>query len=348
MNRRDLLAALHQIEPAIAAKGLINSFRNVFFDGTRVSAYDDKVALSTELAFEFKGGVEGKLLIPFLERSRAKEVEVEQEQAKGATVLAVKAGRARLKLPTLPVEDFAFKFPKLDNATLVDPTLVGSLALAAISLGTDPGHEWRLGITVDVSDGKIVLCSSDNLSCSRVSTKVKAPEGLKPVVLPPNFIQLLLSIERKDIVKNFYLARKWAAVEFASGLRLYARTIADVQSKRYVSLFKRQPEQWFAVPKNLGPSIERALVIIDTSDEKVATFDIAGGKLRMTAKTASGEVKEALSVPDAHPTIKVQVQPSIVLRALDKASMFSVLEDRVCLSDPDEGFEYLVALVGGS
>src|SRR5688572_3377387 len=139
MKRLELIEVLKKVAPALAAKDLVPAMSCFFFDGKLVSAFDDILAISAPMPTDFKGGLRGHLLLDFLSASRAPEVEflVEGEE------MTVKAGRSKLKIPIVPLDDFKFEWPKVKSEGLkLDETFFKALNQVLPSMGRDPSNPW--------------------------------------------------------------------------------------------------------------------------------------------------------------------------------------------------------------
>ena len=76
MKRTELLANLKVVAPALGKGDLVPALACLWFDGQRVLAYDDHIGISAPCAAGIHGGLNGALLLPFLERSGLKEIDI--------------------------------------------------------------------------------------------------------------------------------------------------------------------------------------------------------------------------------------------------------------------------------
>ena len=318
MNRDEFLTILNQAAPALSSKDLVPILACFCFDGKTVMAYDDTVALRIPCVTEFAGGVRGDVLLGFLKATRAKEVAFDFEKANQLVVLA---GRAELKQPLVPVADFVFEEPKTAGALQLPlvPELVDGLKKCLISMGRDPAHSWRLGITISFSRTKIQLFSSDNQIASRVELKCELPEEFEneSVVLPPKFVELLISSAGKKAEGTLTLTAGWVKLEYSNGAVLFARAIDTVDVQAFNKVFACEAGASFVpIPRGFSRCIDRALVVCRSMNDGGTDARLKDGHMELETKTALGEVFDAIPVPE-HPDTTIRMLPDLINRVIE-------------------------------
>ncbi len=355
-QRKEVLDVLKKVEPALSTKDLIPVFACLCFNGTTVTAFDDVVALQYPFDFGFKGAVRGRVLIDFLASSRAKEVEVEGETD---GVINIKAGRAKLNTPLLGTDDFLFKRPKMEQGhTLkVGDDFLSALGRAMISMGRDPSHPFRLGVTVSsVSSGDdgeksgLLFYSSDNKSATQVFYPTKEGDKVELVtILPPRFCELISEIGKADKLTSITLNGDWVEATFTSGLRLFSKTVQGAELKTFRKVFKGMEEVGTVIdiPKGLDKCLERALVVAKFAKEPFTAVKVKGDQLLLhTSSESAGEVKDRITI-DTHGPAELWVAPELLARVLPLADKFALIPEQ-CVLFKGKHFTHVVTVVEGA
>lgn len=341
MIRNELLTMLKKIEPALAAKDLVPVLACICFGNGRVFAYDDLIGLSMPIEdAPVKGAIRGRIMLEFLSRTSAKEVEF---IADGEDKLIIKAGRSKLTTPLLPESDFEFKEPDLDQKIKlsVSDGFIDALEKCSISLGTDPNHQWRLGVTINPVDGGATFYSTDNRTATRCKTKLDL--GEVAVLLPPRFVSLFLGIVKSDPATEIIVADRWVTVVFDSGLQLFSRIGSKPEPKEYETLFANyNVEKAIDLPQGFARCMERAESILAFSRDKYSNFEVKEGKLVIVTESDAGRCRDNVPAED-HPEISVDVPPGLILRALEKAERILITKAMVMLRG--KRFDHLVGTI---
>lgn len=344
MKRSEFVEILRKVEPALSSKDAVPVQSCFCFDGTTVLAYDDVVAMQAPCKVDLAGGLKGKVLLPFLQTSRAKEVELATADGDGVREVSIKAGRSRLKLPLVDDSDVSFKFPSGKGATEVKPgaDFKAALARALVSLGEDPAVGWMFGVTLAWGK-KPVLYSSDNRGVSLVTFRDPAFAGdNKPVVLPPQFCRLLVGLASGDDLEVLLLHQQWAEARFASGLRLFSRTVTEVDVPKYQEMFGRtKGVEPLVIPDGFERCIDRAKIIAGFAMDPYVTLRVKDGKLRLHTESAAGVAADVLALSGEHEDIEVKVAPDVLARALPHSTGFALREEYVYLLG--DGFSHMVS-----
>ena len=356
MQRTELQTALKRVEPALATKDILPVLQSFYFDGDgTVTAYDDLIAVSTPCEFEFgQGCVNGRMLLDWIAASRAKDVSVLEGSDEDEHV-RFKAGRSVLKTSVLPADEYPFEWPDQSSKGVVTLPItdefVTALSKAAISLGTDPGHAWRMGATVVVNSKGTTIYTSDNFSISRARTKGKSKKKIA-VNLAPRFVEMLLAFAKKEKPDTLYLSDDgWSEVTFESGTRLWSKTGLEVDDGQFRGAFAQtidvDDEEIVTVPtpKGFDGCLDRALVALSQSSEKTTKASVLKtGKLRLETEAPGANVRDILAKFNEHPEVSVVFDPALVKRALPVTKRFGIVAD-VCVYLSEDGFDHVVTLV---
>lgn len=365
MNRTDLIEVLSAVSHALATQTIVPSQCCLFFDGLTVTAYDGVIALRAPCEVDVEGGLHGRLLLGFLDKARGREAVFSYNESK----TVVKCGRSRLEVALALPDELTFDMPDDSDSVRVEPSVLVMAAFkdCAVSVGTDPAHPWRLGMTIRFPEkGKyITIYSSDNLSVSRAvvpfGSSGKAMAGMT-MVLPPAFCKRMLAVASKDNILRLLFDDGWVKAEFESGVELFARTV-DVDSKaseQYVAIFDAvlpTVSHLVDVPEGFGAAVARAIVpttrLTDMGwrgnlGDYGTTLTVADGSLTMVTKSSCAKVKDRFKTFD-HPDMVVTCPPHFIARALVSANRMAFSD--VCIrfvgssAGQDVEFNHIISVV---
>lgn len=328
MNRTELLGILKECEPALATNDLVPVLQNFLFDGKNVLAHDGIVMLSKPTDFLPGLGANGKLLLQWLAASRSLMIEADT----GEDEVTLKAGRSKLRLPIITSDDFSFEMPKKKARAefSLDGKLLKALRAVAVCMGSDPAHPWRLGITSIFGKGSVTFFSTDNIAASRAKVKMKGTEAIPPAVLPYRFVELLLSLVRAKGDCTLRIGSDWVEGRFSDGLRLWTKTHGEAEPRNYESTFEMVedslPKKLVEIPKGFRDCIGRMLVVLAHGQDKYAKALVAKGKLRLTAESAAGEIRDLIKLT-GHENSRLSFYPDRVKACLSYASKMALVEE---------------------
>tara|TARA_R110000744_G_scaffold29871_6_gene71006 strand:+ start:7498 stop:8460 length:963 start_codon:yes stop_codon:yes gene_type:complete len=320
-----------------------------------VTAYDDVVGIETPCLSEFGDlGLKGSLLINFLAASRGKDV-IFEEPTEDAVEL--KCGRARLKVPTLSSEDFVFEMPR-DSAkelAVSDESFVEALRRCELSMGLDPGHPWRMGVTIEVTaKDEVAMYSSNNVAITRSTAQVKAgkKQAKDVMVVPPRWVELVSQLARQEgLTKIIYDDSEeagWIVACFGKATRLFARLVAQGDVEKFkTSLDYALPEDasTYDIPKGFQGVLDRALVVLETAPDKAITIKVAAGKMRFSAGTAAADYKDFCKSAD-HPEATIICSPALLKKAVEVSGQIRIVSD-VCVQMSGPRFDHVVSAIDG-
>lgn len=350
MKRGELLDTLRRVEPALSSKELVPALSHLRFDGVNVTAYDDIIAIETPCSFDLIGGIRGRTLIDFLAASKAKEVEITIEGMAGELL----AGRSKLAVPLIGLGDFTFVMPDLEKAVSVPlhQQFILGVEQCMISMGLDPSQPWMLGQTLVFNSGHITIFSSDGLTASRVSMLAQVPDDIVglDLIIPPKFCSMLVELSKKDQAVELALSPDWVVARFASGLKLFSKTVAGVDSSKYNELYSGiyadlPKEQFAMIPQGFENCISRAMVVLDAVQDKFMELTFGKGEVHFDAKSHLGAAHDKLRLDNAILDGKsAKVSAPFLIRPIKLAERFALVPNR-CMVFESEDFSHLVTVV---
>jgi len=350
MQRSKLVEVLARVQPALSTKDFIPVFSCFCFKDKKVYAYNDIIAIRAPIDMELEGGIRGKVLLDFMKASTSNEVELVQGNVGGVTVKAGKG--SKLKLPIVDSGEFIFKFPDYTEDDLIEIELtkdvLASFRRCIVSMGYDPAHPWRLGVSVKITGTKLTMYASDNTTMARSLVAAKNNvEDEVVIVLPPRFCELLIAGANRDKAEMLYVSDSWVVATFESGAELFAKTIGapniDAFERQFGEVESEGAIETVDLPSNFGPTLDRALVVLATDPDKHAKLTVSDGQLGVFSHSAYGEVDDHISLPE-HDDLSVMCAPELLRRGLDHVGGMSILDGQ-CVYFEGDMFTYLVAVV---
>lgn len=343
MKRTEVLDTLSVVHPALAANDLIPVLSHYWFTGDRVMAYNDVIAISTNMETDFAGALKASMLHGHLSKADGKEVEF---KVKGDDV-TVKAGRSSLKIPMMPVESFLFEFPEVEESDRIKvdiESMVNAFEVCLQSLGKHISEPERRGITFIPSDEKeLELFSTDSVTMSKATLRTKSAHKLRShFTLSEAFCRVALKLlARKGASKSkLYFDDTFSYLELPDGTQLYGRLVDDPSPPDFQKALKNVLPKKFGnmlvpTPKALPQLLDRAYLVVSKAmnpDTKIMIKEGSSGKavVKIQAISELGEFSESLSLGTAHPEVSVSVDLSR-FRECEFSSFEKILFHDTCI-----------------
>jgi DNA polymerase III sliding clamp (beta) subunit (PCNA family) len=348
MDRKLLIDALANVDPARSITNANEVMKTFWFTGKRVMAYNGGMAIAVPFKTDYTGAVQATLL-PLLQSSGAPECEFE-ETDKGITV---KAGASKFKLLTMAADKFNFSMPKFPETSLpiVDVgRFVVALKACKRSLGSETSEAAFKGITMIAGKGKIDMFAYDRLTLTQATVKVKGDIDWERVVVPTAIVDQLIRISEgatemqialndKRIIVRVGDVTIWGTLEETErnprpfhdqvkAIREHATSTIDATDKDFAKKFPAM--------------LERAIIITaDAVESTKLRVTIKDNRIFFYSKSSRGVVEDAI-LAQKHHDVQVRVPPSRVLAGLELGSL-SFTEEAVVLSNPDQSITYFVS-----
>ena len=347
VSRAELLQAVRRVAPAlISQESAPPVFRSVFFDGARVTAFDDEIALSSKIDFDgFQGGLDGKLLIGWLSTCTADDVHLEK-QSKSSVKLT--CGRSKLFLSTLGLGEAVYKRPDDDNPEDVwlgaATNVVEAARLVIPCMGSDMAHPTRVGVTVSIdNDGIATVAATNNvtMAVASVQTDVVAPYSHFEFVMWPRFASMLESMSRMDGVRNITIGVDcgWLLAEFESGDELFGKTGLEVDIGTFVGMAESlDADLKFGIPvgDRFAEVVERVAKIAQLSQSKnqTAALKITSHGVQFSVNTGLAALADSVACRHTHSECSIVVNTAMLKNVMAQVTELAVSEHVVGLRGP--------------
>ena len=347
INRVELLKKLVMAKPAVSTQSYIPILSHFMFDGDSITAYNDINAITVLCDTGIQGCLPAELLIKTLNSMTSDTVSLVQND----NHVLVSAGRSKIKLPMLPVEDFPYyqkKSDKVVSSFKMNNTMLKGMQKCLIGVGTDTSHPAQMGVTLDpmYSKTQAAFYSTDNVTLSRFTfyTDMDLSIGMN-VIMPTFFCNQLLSLANgsEDIEVEIYAGSLLAI--FADGTLLFTKIIPDLEAMDFPTVISRYLDadggKTFDIPDVFDKAIERALLVQASESFKITNATVANRKLLLESVSKFGEARDEMSYNGED--VKFKIEPSRVKRISQITSKMALLPNVMLLTDEHQDFIHLIA-----
>jgi DNA polymerase III sliding clamp (beta) subunit (PCNA family) len=349
MQRKDLLARLIEVEPALANHDLIPVMTHFWFTGTHIMAFNDRISIEVPCKTDFIGAVP-KTLLDLMKNSKARDVELtpigENEH------LQVKAASSRLKLAVMPAKSFIFEMPKPSDATLPlknKLTFFDAIETCLRSVGADTSLPDQLGVTLIPDGNALKAYATNGNTISQAHIPLTAPAAFKNrVIIPTSFCEQLLKMARTSGKPMHFEVRDDHVLAVMGGVSLFGRLIEADNPLNFEKIIAyhysdKMIKGMVPIPSKLRLILERAVIIAGGDHNTSVTCQ--DGVMKFVSKTDRGECTDTLQVGSQHPDVSVKIEPQL-LRAGYEFFDYMVVA-KTCVIMSRDSMLYLVSATGG-
>jgi len=333
LYRANFLRALEMVRPAIHKHDYVEVLTYVCFDGERVTAYNDKIAIDTPLATAFTGAVAGELLIKWL--SKMKTVLVNVDVADDEMRLRAGSGR-QLRLPLISMERWRCIFTMPDATALryavtLSPRVIQALSPVMISRGiVEPSVLDTLGVTFKLHKARLDLFATNSrtISWARL-VGVKGPRCR--VVLTYQFCEQLVRLAKRDGA-TLSVGRDTTVTTLRHGTRLFGKHAyvprpIDFDERIAAALADANMKQLIEIPPEFWSAIDRALLLLTQASHPACELLFKNGQLRVYArKDLLTEITSWIEICGAHPDASCIIDPYLIKRAAGRCTHMLLLK----------------------
>lgn len=350
MERKTLIEALRNVDPARSVTNSNEVMKTFWFTGKRVMAFNGGLALAVPFKSDFVGAVQATLF-PLLSSSQAAECTFE-ETDKGVTV---KAGASKFKLLTMAADKFNFELPKFPETKMpiVDvPKFLIALKACKRSLGSETSESAFKGITMIPDDKVLHMFAYDRLTLSHCTVKLSKPVGWERVVVPTAIVDQLIRITEGATELDLHIDEKIILAK-ANGVILWgALEDMDRKNRDFIDQsrqYKKEAKSTIDVTakelsKRLPPALERSVIIsADAVESTKLKITVADNKFSFYSKSTRGVVEDVIDPKgQRHHDVEIRIPPARLLQGLELGSL-SLTQRAAILSNHDGSISYLVS-----
>lgn len=351
ISRIALLDNLSKVEPAVSDSTAVPVLCQFWFTGKSLVAFNGIIGISVPCETKFKGGVP-KTLKKLLETSAAKEIELTTSDDNGGT-LHVKAGKSKLKVAWMPLEDFEDymttqpPMPKEAYDVHVEH-FTEALTMCMRSIGNEKVRADMMGVTA-IADKKHLLLFGFNqatVSFGEVKGSMDAKRAIIPAEWCKQAVTLFADEAPDDVVIE--ITEQDCLMATKAGPKLWANTLLpDAGELDFVGTILKANEDGepVMIPERFAAAVERAAIIGKGGVSRVKTsFAIErGGILKMLTKSDAGEVSDEIEFK-GHPAITVTADAVRVAEGVDLEDMYFT-ETALVMRKADGRLQFFISLM---
>lgn len=339
LSRKETIAALDLVKPAVATRSAIQELSHVWFDGEHVSATNGGLGIRTKLKSPFKCGVPGALLLGLLNQAAADTLEFKQDGN------GLKFGR--ITLNTLPLEQFPWRYPEKPKvkptATLkVSEEFITGLKRVAALKVSGPKRMEHYAVCIFAVDDEIDLYVTDSKSMLVMPAKEKLTGSAKKIALPRELADQIVAQCKPGQTLNMYPDH--FSIVANDKVQLYSN-VFDTSEMLDLPQFANNlvDEKKFPsveLPSDLNAVLERAMVLAGSEDPLVV-FKSEGKVLKVSAKFKYGAIAEefALNKVAFKTALSLNARTILAIKDVKKISF----SDRAASFLGGDDFTYVLA-----
>jgi DNA polymerase III sliding clamp (beta) subunit (PCNA family) len=348
MNRKELVAKLERVAPALSTNDLVPILTHFCFSGDDVFAFNEQIGIVAPCKTTFEGAVAGNTLLNLLKASRAKEVEF--EEAKGGELI-VRAASSRFKLGLLPPDRFVWKPPTLEDTVVIGvdtKKFMAGISACMRSVSIDTSIPDQLGVTL-LNEGDVLsMYATDNatLSHARVALK-KSPKNFDRVILSGSFCNQMLALSMRDKPLHLEVREDCVLLAGVGGTMLFGSLIVspkpiDFPEKIEGNYPPDADKLAISIPTKLELILERACIVSAANGEPVKTeIFVEGGVARFLTSSRMTSVRDSVQLEGKHKDVVLAVNPKLLRNGY--GSFDRMLITSRCFIMASEDAVYLVA-----
>lgn len=324
MNRKELVAKLELIKPALAKTNLVPIYTCFTFDDGLIIAYNDQMAILAPIGRVAKQpfAVNGETLLGLLTNTEADNVAFAVE----AENVVLTAGKGNYKLPYFEQKEFLFEAPPEDWATELEITdeLIEGLTACLTTSSQDNTMPALMGVCFSLEQDAMYSCDGDAITKFSLDF-----DGKGQYTAPNEFCDALLKI--RGIEGNekgtLGLNNDWAKAVFESGYVLYGRVIekSPLDHENLIKKTLKDVGDFVEIPVGLNAALSRARVLADAESKKTALI-IHKGKLTLETSTHMGQASDELTI-QGHRNVEAIVHASLIQRPIGLCDSIMVLDN---------------------
>lgn len=352
ITRSALLAIVQLVRPALATQDYIPALQHIKFDGEYALAFNDISAVMVKCDVAVRRCVPGDLLIRALGSFGGESVALVYDDSK--STLLLNSGRSKLKLPTLPTNDFPFEMPIAPdkaNDILLGKDILRGIERCLISVSTDPTHPATMGVTLEANEhGHAVLHSTDNFTISRfVTDSAITLPGDAPVILPTFFCQQLIALSKafpKQLNVILAVLPSGLLVDFGADAVVFSRNLIDAEPVDFPKIVGKfignavLPTD--KVPDAFDSAFDRALLVQSAELDKTTEVKVRADSIALNSTSKAGDSDDEIEFKGGEPQVFL-VDPTLVVRALKQCSRIAFLPKTLVLTDETGAYTHLIS-----
>ena len=318
----DITQAVNVVKGCIDNNSIIKAYSYILIDNNRITAYNGEQAITARVTGldNISCSLPGDLTIKIINSLDAKNATIEQNAEQNH--LMIKSNKTKIKLATIPKDDFVFNdsFHKIAGGTNTKLTadIFEAFDKVKDTIESREAIVSKHGVFIFPDEkGGSTFYSTDSNQISRF----KVPKTLlfnKKVQIPTTFCKLLLANKDSLLDGTLMITDKFIVAK-SKGLSLFSHVTSDQEFLDFeVVIAGYQKKDSFKVPvvPEMSDAIDRCLIIQAISENKPIDITVGKSTVTFSSKSIYGVMNIPVKIPAPSPeSIEIQVS-GIFLKSL--------------------------------
>lgn len=358
INKLELEAVLNKASPFLMPRSFLPILTHFCFSENSVVAFNDLQAIEINYKSGLECALPGALLSKMLGSLQSNALELTQRQSE----VIIQSGKSKVKLPSLPKDDFIFEMPPKDGCDKIKLPLdvIGGLSNCLISTSHDLANPEKSGVRLIIQNKRLEFYSTDTVSISRyVYESNNVPDCNVDLIIPEAFCEQLVKLTRSkptDVEEvafvEMYVSdepeNSYMIVEVDPNVSIFTRLIEVEKKLGFRDLFKMYEDKissWHIIPKDLLNIIDRACILTSAEEKFITAFEGKGKTLFIDTFTKSGVSDDTLEFEVELSEGKFRINPETVKRIVNVMSQISFCFDDsvIALQGCNNNFLHLIS-----
>ena len=350
IDRKELLAALEPLKPAIPSRTSIVELTHIWFDKENAYAYDNGMGIQVKVSTPFDFGVPGTVLLNLLSQTSADKLTLEAKD----NVLAFKAGRSNVKIATLPSDRRVWPYPITPEGKPVASLKASDAFLAGLKRvfvvrPANPKRMEHYAVCIWRVDKEMDLYTTDSAKIAVFPVGEPITGKIDKLALPRTFAEQMVS--RCKNAPTLQLYTDHFRVVADEKISLYSNVLDATDMLNLPDYVDRYCDEKaappFGIPDGFNATLERASLIAG-SEEPVVVLTTSGKRLTVAGKFNVGELDEAFELKRSVPKCSLEAITRFLLLPKDVERMMVSPTAVVFHGKDKDGFLYILAGHGRS
>lgn len=329
MVREQLLDILKRVKPGVANKDIVESMTYIFFSGTHVVTYNDRISIQHPLKTDFTTFVKSDDLYGVISKAKAQEVDINLKENK----LNIKAKGLSVNLATIEDDEFlkrtslVFKSLKKAKWKVLPNNFMDCIELCAFA-AAQTESEYTLSC-VKVEGNQCVASDNQRIAIATLEGKVDE------MFLKATEIKNLTSIQPS----YYFLSKAWAHFKSEEGCIFSIRRVRGLFPD--FTEFAKFKGTTVKLPTSILEGAEIASVF-KSEERPTITIEIEKGSIKISIKSESGGCKQKSKLKYDGKPLKFTINPDFLKEMMNHSTTIIVNGDKAKLTT--ENFTLVTSL----
>lgn len=359
-----LLKILSAVRPALMFKDFIPVFSHFCFEKNegqpgKVTGYNDVVGIAANIETGIHGGIPGDRLLGWLGTlPKSSNVDITAHPSS----VTFSCGKAKLKCPLFPAEEFVHKEPKLKGIPFeVNEKFLSGMEYCLLSAGDEGEAAQIAGVTFTIGK-RFNMYATDGISLTKVLVSKK--ESATPInqVLPTSFCKILSKLmgDQKIELKVGTLSDKYVGAEFLGDIqiKIWSKLIntgeagaLDYEAELKKALSTLTDADYFEADADFIGALQRVGGVYGAGEKGLGACNLVrqGNALTVTTAAEFGgapiELKDDVVLPSVGKSVDVKIDVFTLIRIIKEGMLVAITENFIAVKSG--GLTYLQSHLNG-